>query len=753
MDITADPLLFGHDPTPGIVAIEPGKDGELIRLRRVDGALVEEKLPHHPFLLLPDATLVEGFGEPTRVTILDGEGYYRVRVDLDGWKAAKSLEKHAKARARELGLGGEVCLFLTDPVHQHLLVTGQTLFKGMRWEDVHRLQLDIEVTCDPAFEFPHADRESDRIIVISVCDNRGWEEVITARTREGVEFTEKAMLERLMAALKERDPDVIEGHNVFNFDLPYIEARCKRHKVPFALGRKAKVASSHPSRLQIAERTVAYDKYTAWGRHIVDTLHLAQLYDLGSRSLESYGLKDVARQLGLAAEDRTYIEGSEIGRVFETDVGRVLDYALDDVKEARAIGEVLGQSYFVQTQIFPYALQNVIVRGQGTRIDSLFLREWLRLGRAVPAFPEGRSFAGGYTDVFEQGIVRRVLHCDVQSLYPSIMLSFQVAPAADDLGVFLRMLRDLRAFRLEAKRRKAAAPTEAERAWMDALQGTFKILINSFYGYLGARGHFADPAAAAKVTEIGRDLLHQMVTWLGEAGCRVIEADTDGIYFSVPDTLPAAEEEALVARLSATLPVGIELELDGRYPAMFSYKSKNYALLTEEGGLVIKGSGLKSRSVERFQRDFMAELFRLMLLGRGAEAGDLYRRVAADIRAHRWKPRDFCRKETLNDSLAVYSQKKAGKDRSASAPYELALASGRTYQPGDAITYYVAGTSKKVKVYEAARMASAWDPERPDENTAYYLAKLDELYKKFEPFIVEAGGPPLPGDDAQQSLL
>jgi hypothetical protein len=52
----------------------------------------------------------------------------------------------------------------------------------------------------------------------------------------------------------------------------------------------------------------------------------------------------------------------------------------------------------------------------------------------------------------------------------------------------------------------------------------------------------------------------------------------------------------------------------------------------------------------------------------------------------------------------------------------------------------VAGTGKRVKVHEAAKLASQWDRHHPDENVEYYKAKLLELYKKFKPFIRGMGG-------------
>jgi DNA polymerase elongation subunit (family B) len=89
--------------------------------------------------------------------------------------------------------------------------------------------------------------------------------------------------------------------------------------------------------------------------------------------------------------------------------------------------------------------------------------------------------------------------------------------------------------------------------------------------------------------------------------------------------------------------------------------------------------------------------------------------------------------ETLADSLAVYKTKRSGGARNRSAAYELALAAGRDLRPGDQVSYYVTGESKRVTVAEAARLAAEWDPAHPDENVAYYQAKLEELYTKFAP--------------------
>jgi DNA polymerase elongation subunit (family B) len=183
------------------------------------------------------------------------------------------------------------------------------------------------------------------------------------------------------------------------------------------------------------------------------------------------------------------------------------------------------------------------------------------------------------------------------------------------------------------------------------------------------------------------------------------------------------------------LPEGISLELAGRYQAMFSYKMKNYALLDEAGHLSITGSGLRSRGLELFQREWMEGMFLHLLRGEPQKIRELTQRYAEAFEQHTFDVRKFMKTETLQDSLETYRDKIKGSRRNPAAAYELALRSARPYQPGDQVSYYVAGTSKKVKVHEAAKLAGEWDPKHPDENVEYYKAKLVELYEKFKPFI------------------
>jgi len=299
---------------------------------------------------------------------------------------------------------------------------------------------------------------------------------------------------------------------------------------------------------------------------------------------------------------------------------------------------------------------------------------------------------------------------------------------------------------VSAKRMAREAATDEERMFLNALQQTFKIFINSFYGYLAfSQGHWNDFDVANQVTGEGRRLVQLLLDRLGGLGATVVEVDTDGIYFVPPVAAaeapadPMVHEEMLVSELSAALPEGIQLELDGRYVAMFSYKMKNYVVLDERGKLLIKGSSLRSRGMELFQRLWMEEMFRLLLTGRREEIPALVARWEEDFLAHRVPLKQFMKTETIQESLTAYREKLQSGERNVGAAYELALASARSYQPGDQVSYYVTGDDKRVAVNEAARLASDWSESAPDENTAYYVAKLQELYEKFRPLIEQDG--------------
>jgi DNA polymerase elongation subunit (family B) len=124
-------------------------------------------------------------------------------------------------------------------------------------------------------------------------------------------------------------------------------------------------------------------------------------------------------------------------------------------------------------------------------------------------------------------------------------------------------------------------------------------------------------------------------------------------------------------------------------------------------------------------------MIKLIMQGKPEAITDLRNQFEGKIRNREWRIDMLMKTDTLQYSLEKYRAKIASSSRNRAAAYELALASGRNYKPGEQISYYIKATPKKVPAYEAARLASEFDPENRDENIDYYVAKLDELVKKF----------------------
>jgi DNA polymerase elongation subunit (family B) len=716
-----------------LVAAEPNPDGTATLFRRTaDGTVEHETVPFHPWLLVAGRELGESVPGACARQSLAGAGAFDTRLefaDLPAYEAAvRFLKEHTRRAPTAADAPYRV---FSDLGNQLLARLPARLFRGMAFPELRRLQVDIETRTSPGYDFPNAERADDAILLIALRDSSGWEASLSA-----ADLPEAELLQRFVRLVQERDPDVIEGHNLFNFDLPYIRARARRHRISLALGRQGRPLSARASRFTAGDRTTAYTRFDIPGRHVVDTLHLVQLYDVSHRDLESFGLKAVARHFGVAARDRTYLPAERISETFAADPATVRDYAMDDVRETDAISRLLSPSYFYQAQLVPFSYQNCVTRGNAARIDALLTAAYLARDTALPRPQPPRPFQGALTEAVKSGVFRNVWHVDVASLYPSIILAFGLVPAADSLQLFPRMLAELRRFRLQAKESARRADPAGAREHWNALQSSFKILINSFYGYAGfSQATFNDFDLAETVTRNGREILAGMLAFLEREGAEVIEMDTDGIYFVPPRAV--AEPAALLARLQATLPPGIEVELDATYAAMFSYKSKNYALLAPDGRVSVTGAALKSRGLEPFQRRLTLELVTLLLDGRTGEAGKLRRRAAEAIRTHQWPLSDFAQREVLSTSPATYQEKLAKGETRRSAAYELALRAGRRYEQGDTVAFYITGEKKTISVSDGAKLLADAPADRRDENVPYYLDKLDKLFAKFAEFLPE----------------
>ncbi|MFI5355995.1 MAG: DNA polymerase domain-containing protein [Opitutales bacterium] len=659
------------------------------------------------------------------ITALNGEGPFGLLAHADTLATFEAFTRLARTT--------DTVDVLRPFESQFLLQHRQHLYVDLTFPHLRRCQLDIETGSEDG-GFSDARRPGDRVLAVGLrCEGRNRLLVLEAET----DAAEKQLLVDLNVALAALDPDVIEGHNIFKFDLDFLRQRGRRHKVPCAWGRFGQHATFRNSRLKVAERWVDFPRCDLPGRAVVDTYLLVQLYDITTRELTSYGLKDVAVYFGITEEDsaeRTYIAGHEIAATYRADRARFCAYLEDDLRETAGVGDLLLPTYFEQARAFPLTLQEATLRGTSTKIDLLFLEKYYHARQACPQPQEMAPFEGGYTRSFEAGVFRQVLHFDVASLYPSLLLHIGRNPRPDTLGVFIPLLQTFRTYRLKYKQLARTAETDELRAEYAARQATFKILINSFYGYLGFSGaRFGDGDLAAEVTRRGREVLQKLIDAFTALGCTALEADTDGIYLSSPDYF--ATPEKLLARMAGILPPGIELEFDGSYAAMFCYKAKNYALY-DGHKITLRGSALRSRGIEPYLKRLSDQLIKFLLGVSPVSPLTLVEDYRARLATGSVPVDELAKSEILSQNPDAYERLMAegGKPRRASA--EVALQLNPRPRMGERVRYYIGPKTKgQTSDWQRARSLASFDPVAAPYDSKYYLDKLDDWQERYGTFL------------------
>ena len=724
-----DEYVFGWDPLPGIVSVWASRDGRAVLWRRESERVLRFHETFRPWLFaatLDDlshlgATLTispdEWHADSSLVSyrMLDGvDGSYRYLLSArDGRFLERTLLKGA---SRRLGHNVSSLSELSDtyyqvgPVEQYLIQTGRTYFQGLNYEDLHRLQFDLETTS--------LDPHRGRIFLISIRDSYGFAATLEAPRAED----EAKMIAALCQLIQERDPDIIENHNLFSFDLQFLEYRAEALGISLRLGR-----SGGPERLERREETLAIGpearrrvRYSVAGRELIDTLDAVRRYDFVVRDLPSHGLKDVARYFHIASPGRVYLEGSTIYETYRADPDTVRRYALDDVQEVDGLSRRLLGASFALAKMAPRRYERLASAGPAMGIlEPMLVRAYLRAGVALPrqsteVDSTHGPHEGGAVYLFATGIAEHVVKADVASLYPSLMRSFRIGPSCDHLGVLLDILDRLTDLRLAHKAAaKNAVPGSLEANMHDATQAAMKILINAAYGYMGAGSMalFADIHAADEVTRRGREVLTQVLDALRQRGMALIEADTDGVYFAVPIDWTEEQERQLVAEIGAGLPAGIRLEYEGRYRAMFSHEVKNYALLTYDGQLVVHGVALRSSRSEPFGEQFLRQALLYTMTGDVMGAREAFLATVEALRQRKYPASDVAARVRLSKSPETYQVSRSGHMEQA---YEALLAANRSrWTPGE-----------RVRFYRASGGVSVWIP---DESEAISFEEADPL--------------------------
>ena len=211
---------------------------------------------------------------------------------------------------------------------QYMISTGKRLFKGYNdYDDLLRLTWDLETE--------GLDPNVNAISQIGIYTNRGYKKIITieGKTPEEKIANEIAAIDEFFQIIRQINPDVITGHNIFNFDFYFIDTRLKLAGTSMkeftkdyfngiGIYRKDK-----ESVLKLGGEMEYFKPTVFWGHNITDSLQAVRRAQALDSSMKKADLKYVSAYSKIKKKNRVYIKGKLIDETW-LDLNRV--YAFND---------------------------------------------------------------------------------------------------------------------------------------------------------------------------------------------------------------------------------------------------------------------------------------------------------------------------------------------------------------------------------------------------------------------------------------
>lgn len=475
-----------------------------------------------------------------------------------------------------------------SPVEQYMISTGRRLFKGYNnYNDLKRMTFDLETE--------GLNPKVHRIEQIGIHTNKGYDKILSieGNSKEELDKCELWAIEEMLRIMADEKPDVICGHNSENFDWDFLIVRAQElgtsyEELSLKYFRRPIYKKKKEAVLKLGGEVEYYFPTIMWGHNIIDSLHAARRAQAIDSNMKSSNLKYVTKYLNLNKENRVYVPGDKITKTwndkenkygfcnedgdwymltptrpllegYEEVTGKYIveRYLLDDIWETDKVEEKLNEPNFLVAKMLPTNFARACTMGTAG-IWKLIMLAWsYEHNLAVPAMGVNRRFVGGLSRLIKVGYVDRIVKLDYNSLYPSIILHWNVNNGVDAMGVLNTMLEYVLSTRELYKGLKGAAGKKKkaiknrlesdehltkdeitqlthemneyaiEETANDKKQLPMKILGNSYFGSAGsAIFPWSDDMAAERTTCVGRMSLRLMISHFKSIGYEPIVGDS-----------------------------------------------------------------------------------------------------------------------------------------------------------------------------------------------------------------------------------
>jgi len=381
----------------------------------------------------------------------NGERFYE-KIDANTWRPYAFLPSHEETGYQTLS-GVNVAPFYFEDISDSYQKRkkwnerNQPWYGSFNWDyvyinehypgivdyDVDLIKvgyIDIETMSEDGF--PNVATADQDIICISLrCNGKtyvfahqdyipGRSDVIFIRCKNEVD-----MLYKFIDYWVSLDMDVITGWNVEQFDIPYIVNRIKRLMSDTAAERLSPYN-------QLTKRELSNSNYNdTYQINGITTLDYLQLYRKFSyKMVESYRLDNIAN-IELGQKKLDYSEFDSLHLLYKHDFQKFVDYNIVDVDlveqlddKLKMIEQALAIAYDAKSN---YVDSFTTVRMWDTIIHNYLIDKKIVVPGKNDSTKE-RQIDGAYVKEPQVGIHKWVVSFDLNSLYPHLIMQYNISP-------------------------------------------------------------------------------------------------------------------------------------------------------------------------------------------------------------------------------------------------------------------------------------------------------------------------------------
>jgi len=616
-------------------------------------------------------------------------------------------------------------------------------------EDFTRGKKEIEKMKVLAFDIETLSKSptdigGDPITMISVW-GEGVKKVITWADTGGAgnipewlqtEKNEASMIKAFIRLVNEYKPEVIVGYNSDMFDWPFIAKRAEKLGItPMFNGRALGFVRRGRGTAPYLPGMNPTDLYI-FVRNILSPYLQAETLDLGTVADELIG------------ETKTDIGGSDGIQEAWNDPEkrrRLFEYSLQDAKVTYNLAEKIMPMIYELSKIVGQTIFDTSRLPSGQMVEWLLMRAAFKRNMLIPNKPKSEIFSERYAQRYVgafvkepiKGLHHRIAVCDFRSLYPTIIMAHNISPDAvgcdhkeckknspengvhfctKKKGFMPELMESIFNTRMEVKASlKKLKKGSKEWVLAKAKSNALKLILNSFYGYLGFAGsRWYTLESAQAITAWGRKYIKEIMKVAESEGFTVIYGDTDSVMLNYPESHSDADFEDRVGdfmkRVNDSLPKPIQLDLEGIFKTGLFVTKKRYALMGKDGSLIVKGLERVRRDWSPLARKVQDRVLRLILSDRVEDAKTFVKEKVKELRAG---------KIPIEDLIITTQLTKMPEDYATIAPHVKVARdmrkAGEPVLPGMLIKYVVAPGSGTIS------SRAVWAKEAKEYDVEYYI--------------------------------